>query len=201
MDERIEKISSTELDRRLRDLVPVEPMPGVYQGLVLGFANPNAQERPYETGLGEPDVLYAWLPEDADVVGLVVDTLEKLGLAFLGDLSQLKIAVLDLTTFLFRLRRSRSRIKDPMLVATLIILDRHTDGLSSSELWERFTQLEPQTFEAPTLAKVEDALAALTRALRHRDPKLWFSDTGKLGRANYEGVLCSQLQGRATTLQ
>ena len=133
----------------------------VLDGLVSGFTDPDQRTYPVERGIGESGVIYAWRPEDADILKEATRVLERARGIFGQDLAACGLAIKDLLSFWVRLRRNRVRISDPVQVAVLLQLKMREDGLTASALWKL---LDQKAGEGPvSLAQVETALAALEK--------------------------------------
>jgi|SRR6266850_1840560 len=178
-----ETLTRAELKQKIKKWIPKQAdAEEVVSGVAIALTPPKDRTRVLERGIGERGVRYAWSTKDVPVV--------ESGLKLFGELltggtfspKLLGMSVVELVTFLIRLRQNRARLTDPGLIAVLLILrDGPKSGMSATAIAKALAvQPKPPLSGRTEVEQALDTLATPKKGERphplvERDGNLWMT--------------------------
>jgi len=163
------KISQAELREVIAPLVPKGiDADEVIAGVALSLVAPSDRTLPIVRNPFNKKV-YAWSEDDASATKLALELLSHLGQGLLAGpagLLHLGLALKEVVCFLIDLNRNMVSVTDPLQIKLLLLLRDAEGGLAAQQLHARL-----HSTEGPTLAEIEMALDALSRADAKARPK------------------------------
>jgi len=178
-----ENLNRRELKLKLEEWIP-EGMDSeaVTAGVAGALLPAEDRTRPIERGLLGDDALYAWRSDDVPIVESALKSLGEVVASGLLAPAFLGLTLVELVTFLVRLRRNRARLTDPGLIAVLLLLkDGPPGGMSATDLAKGLERMASPPFAGRSeVERALDTLAAPKKGERphplvERDGNLWKS--------------------------